>query len=113
MRKRRFAAVSVFLLLLQTGNARPALAKASSDFPRTVRVRLWYLHPPRELDLRAEAGQAQSRRCATCKPEAVTTLAVRAEGSLLQIGNVSSADLHISGAYQVNAAGAPPLRADF
>src|SRR5271166_4856137 len=113
MMTRRFAAVSVFLVVLLAAHARPSLAKASNDFPRTVRVRLWYLHPPRELHLRAEAGQAQLRRCATCKPEAVTTLALRAEGSSLQIGGAKSTELHVRGTYQMNTIGEPPLRADF
>src|SRR5271165_4789949 len=113
MMTRRFAAVSVFLVVLHAANAHPTLAKTSTGFPQTVRVRLWYLHPPRELHLRAEAGQAQSRRCAACKPEAVTTLALRAEGSLLQIGGAKSSELHVSGTYQMNTIGEPPLRADF
>src|SRR5271165_779242 len=113
MMTRRFAAVSVFLVLLHAANAHPTLAKTFTGFPQTVRVRLWYLHPPRELHLRAEAGQAQSRRCAACKPEAVTTLALRAEGSLLQIGGAKSSELHVSGTYQMNTIGEPPLRADF
>ncbi|MGO9518847.1 MAG: SpoIID/LytB domain-containing protein [Candidatus Korobacteraceae bacterium] len=110
---RRFAAVSVLVLLLHAASAQAPHTNASKDFPWTVRVRLWYLHPPRELHLRAEAGEAQLRKCATCKPEAVTTLALRAEGSLLHIGNVSSANLRISGVYQMNATGEPSLRADF
>jgi stage II sporulation protein D len=110
---RRFAAVSVLVLLLHTANAQAPHTNASKDFPRTVRVRLWYLHPLRELHLRAEAGEAQLRKCATCKPEPVTMLALRAEGSLLHIGNVSSANLRISGVYQMNATGEPSLRADF
>ena len=44
----------------------------SSGFPQTVRVRLWYLHPPASLQLRADAGQAQFRKCATCAAAALT-----------------------------------------
>ena len=91
-------------------------AKLRVGFPQTVRVRLWYLHPPRELRLRAEAGQAQLRKCATCKP-AVCHDADRCapHGSSIQIDGDKSAtaELHITGAYQMNAAGEPPLRADF
>src|SRR5271169_5560516 len=110
---RRFAAVSL-LLLLHAANARPTPAKTSNGFPQTVRVRLWYLHPPRELRLRAEAGQAQLRKCATCKPMSVTTVTLRATGSSVQIDadKSTTSELHIAGVYQISAAGDPPIRAD-
>jgi len=115
--KRLFAAVILLFLLWNADNAGSASGKTSvsSGFPQTVRVRLWYLHPPRELRLRADAGQAQFRKCAACKPAVVSTLVLHATGSSIQIdGDKSSTtELHISGAYQMNAAGDPPLRADF
>src|SRR5271165_6187142 len=115
--KRLFAAVILLFLLWNADNAGSASGKtsASSGFPQTVRVRLWYLHPPRELRLRADAGQAQFRKCAACKPAVVSTLVLHATGSSIQIdGDKSSTtELHTSGAYQMNAAGDPPLRADF
>src|SRR5271157_2239785 len=115
--KRLFAAVILLFLLWNADNAGSASGKtsASSGFPQTVRVRLWYLHPPRELRFRADASQAQFRKCAACKRAAVATLVLHANGSSIQIDGDKSAtaELHISGAYQMNAAGEPPLRADF
>src|SRR5271166_5388851 len=115
--KRLFLAISLLLLLWSAGDAHssPTRTSASGGFPQTVRVRLWYLHPPRELRLHAEPGQAQFRKCATCKPVALATLALKASGSSVQVDNDKSAtgEVRISGAYQMNAAGEPPLRADF
>jgi stage II sporulation protein D len=88
---------------------------SQNGFPQTVRVRLWYLHPPRDLRLRADAGQARVRKCANCKETPATLLALHASGSAIQIeGDKSSAtELRISGAYQMNATGDPPIHADF
>src|SRR5271165_833519 len=106
---RRLSAFVVFLVLWFAGDARPSTTKASSGFPQTVRVRLWYLHPPRELRLRADVGQAQFRKCAACKPAAVGTLVLHATGSSIQIDGDKSATtrLLVTGAYQMNAAGDP------
>ena len=113
--KHLVAMIGLLLLLSSGGDAGPVPAKPSSGFPQTVRVRLWYLHPPRELRLRANPGQAQFRKCASCKPAAAVTLVLHAAGSSLQIDGDKSltTELRISGAYQMNAAGDPPLRADF
>ena len=65
--KRLLAALGLLLLLCAAGDAElgdHGNAKASrTGFPQTVRVRLWYLHPPRELHIRADAGRAQMRTC--------------------------------------------------
>ena len=115
--KRLFGVLSLLLLLRLVGDAGPASVKgpASSGFPQTVRVRLWYLHPPRELRLRADNGQAQFRKCNTCKAMPLSSMAVRATGSLVQISadDAGITDLRISGSYQLNAVNEPPLRADF
>ncbi len=65
--------------------------------------------------MRAEPGKAQVRNCATCKPVALVSLALRATQSAIQIGGdkAPASRLHVSGTYQMNAAGEPPLRADF
>ena len=86
-----------------------------SGFPQTVRVRLWYLHQPGELHVRAEAGRARKRICATCSASPIATAALRARGSKISIGGNKSSfsELRISGAYQMNAQGDPPLHADF
>ena len=91
----------------------PSKAASHSGFPQTVRVRLWYLHPPHELRVRADAGQAQVRKCATCKDSAVTSLAVQASGSSLEVDRSQASELRISGSYQLTAADSPPIHADF
>jgi stage II sporulation protein D len=110
--KRFLAAASLLLVLCLAGDSKPS---GSNGFPQTVRVRLWYLHPPRELRLRAEPGQAQLRKCATCKPVSVAVSTLRAAGSQIQVDGDKSAspELRISGAYQMNAASDPPLHANF
>jgi stage II sporulation protein D len=117
--KRLLAALGLLLLLCAAGDAElgdHGNAKASrTGFPQTVRVRLWYLHPPRELRIRADAGRAQMRTCATCATSTITAAALRATGPKIAVaGNKSSfSELRVSGAYQMNATGDPPLRADF
>jgi len=104
-----------FLLLCRAGDASPSSTKASGGFPQTVRVRLWYLHPPHELRIRSEAGQAQVRKCASCKAVPLAALTVHATGSSPQIDGEKPAtgELHITGIYQMNATGDPPIHADF
>jgi len=117
--KRLLAAIGLLFLLCTAGDAelgdRAAVKASYPGFPQTVRVRLWYLHPPRELRVRADAGVAQMRTCAPCKTTAVTAAVFRATGSRIEVeGNRSSfSELRVSGAYQMNATGDPPLRADF
>jgi stage II sporulation protein D len=91
--------------------AKPA---SRSDFPQTVRVRLWYLHPPHELRVRASEGQAQLRTCPKCKDTLLTAVALRATGSLVQIDSATPGDdeVRVSGAYQMNAVGEPPIHSD-
>ena len=116
------AALAFLLASFIAGGAAPGSDNSStakpaspSGFPQTVRVRLWYLHPPHELRLRADGGQAQLRKCTSCKDGAISSLAVHASGSSLQIDSDKSAatELRISGAYQMNADGQPPIHADF
>jgi len=117
--KRLLAALGLLLLLCAAGDAElgdHGTAKASrTGFPQTVRVRLWYLHPPRELHIRAEAGRAQMRTCATCTASTITAAALRATESKIAVeGNKSFfSEIRVSGAYQMNASGDPPLHADF
>ncbi len=112
--------LAVLLLTWLGGDARPQSSPGAHskgvarDFPQTVRVRLWYLDPPRELKLLAEAGQAKFRRCATCADSPFTAIAVRATGSQLQISGekAASSDLHISGTFQMRT-GEGTVRAGF
>ena len=116
---RRFAvALATSLLLWIAGDALPqrsGTASAQSGFPATVRVRLWYLHPPQELKLTAEAGQAKFRKCTTCAESTLSALPLRAVGSQIQIGGVKdvATEVRVSGAYQVIAEGVPTIKADF
>ena len=61
------------------------------------------------------AGRAQMRTCAGCKTISDHDATLRAAGSKIELeGNKSPAsELRISGAYQMNATGDPPIRADF
>ncbi len=87
----------------------------SSGFPRTVRVRLWYLHPPATLKLSAPPGQARIRTCAKCKDIELSTATLRASGVRLRLDSGKNAftALRISGAFQMKAADEPPVPADF
>ena len=122
--RRLCLALSAFLLLGIAGDAqsnapsqnksKPA-TNSTSGFPQTVRVRMWYLRPPRELKLHAESGQARFRKCATCADNPLTTLSIKGLASKIQIdGDKAEApELRITGVFQITAADAPPLRADF
>jgi stage II sporulation protein D len=114
--KRIAVLLSLLLALRITGvasNDVTSKAASHSGFPHTVRVRLWYLHPPHELRVRADAGQAQVRKCATCKDSAVTSLAVQASGSSIEVDRSQASELRIRGGYQLTAADTPPIHADF
>lgn len=114
---RQFAvAVAALLMVWVGGDAQPQRnAATASSFPKTVRVRLWYLHPPQELKLHATVGQAKFHKCPTCSESAFTSLTLRALGSRIQIegDKAAASNVHIGGVYQVIAASAPALRADF
>ncbi len=117
--KRSLATFSLLLLLCVAGNAElgdRGTAKAPrTGFPQTVRVRLWYLHPPHELQVHADAGRAQMRTCLACPASTVTAATLRATGSRIATDSNRSSfsELALSGTYRMNAVGDPPLRADF
>ncbi len=87
----------------------------SQGFPQTVRVRLWYLHPPSSLTARAEAGQANVRKCATCAAAELRSLSISAAGAQIRIKDEKSVsrELRISGVFQLVPQNGPPVRADF
>jgi len=117
--RRWYAPLMALLFISLTPSARSASDRAAqpsqSDFPHTLRVRLWYLHPPHELRLHADAGQVQARRCAGCRPSPLSATSLRASGSSLLIDGKRSGkgDLQLSGAYELSAAALPPIHADF
>ncbi len=88
---------------------------AHSGFPQTVRIRLWYLHPPRELKVRADAGEARLQKCSTCKEAATSGLSLRASGSSVEIDgdHASASVLRVRGAYRISTSEVAPIRADF
>ena len=85
------------------------------DFPHTVRVRLWYLHPSPTLKLVADPGRARVRKCASCAETGFAALTLRAVGSRIQIeaDKSSTQDVHVAGTYRVSPGSAPTLKADF
>jgi stage II sporulation protein D len=112
------------LLIAMSGGASPQqnqtaenknIGPPSSGFPRTVRVRLWYLHPPASLKLHADAGQAHLRKCDTCSEAALEAITLHASASKVELSNESSAasEVRVSGVFQMNAPGDAPIRADF
>ncbi len=119
--KKVLIALALLPILWTYTDARPANSGAAgrsasrTGFPQTVRIRLWYLHPPSQLKLRAETGQAAVKRCSNCKDTPLAALSVRASGSALDFyGDRSSATaLSIDGVYRINSPGQPPIRADF
>ena len=111
---KRFAVTLATLLLMWVGGDAQNRTK-SGGFPQTVRVRLWYLRPPQEVKLQADAGLAKVRKCANCAESALTTLTLRAVGARIQIGVTKdlATEVRVSGLYQIVTPGAPPLKADF
>jgi stage II sporulation protein D len=116
------AVVGLLLLFCSTSDAGARSAKraavtpsSQSHFPQVVRVRLWYLHPPRELQIDATSGHAKFRKCATCRDAPLEKMTLRAAaGSIQMSGNKAGlAELRFSGTYRMNAAGAQPIPADF
>jgi stage II sporulation protein D len=111
----------ILLIIWARGDAQPAPGDNSSPpvvrsgFPQTVRVRLWYLHPPRELNVRAEAGQAKLQKCSSCKEAAVSTFSLRASGSTVEADGdrIGASKLRINGIYRMSVIDGPPIRSDF
>ena len=87
----------------------------SSGFPRTVRVRLWYLHPPATLKLSSAAGQAHFRACPACKDTELSSAILRASGTQLKLEGEkhSLTELRVGGIYQMKATEGPAVPADF
>ncbi len=87
----------------------------AAGFPHVVRVRLWYLHPPHELKVRADSGGATLERCSNCKETTLSAISVSASGTSIQVEGDRSptALLRFDGAYQLNAPGQAPVHADF
>jgi stage II sporulation protein D len=119
--KKLLTALVLLLTVWTHADACPAVGDTTgrsvsrSGFPQVVRIRLWYLHPPSQLKLRADSGQATVKKCSNCKDTPLATLNVRASGSSLDFDGDRSTTtaLSIDGVYQMNSPGQPPIRADF
>ena len=115
--RRLLTIVTALLLLCAAGRSTDLTTPKpnAAGFPQTVRVRLWYLHPPQTLRIRADAGPTQLRKCAGCKDAAITTASLRAADASIRLDGDATTytDLRVSGSYQMNAAGEPPIHADF
>ena len=107
-------AVSLILLAINAGHGE-AKTPASDNFPQTVRVQLWYLHPPKELRVTAEAGKALLRKCATCGATPIDKLALRASVSSIQVveSKANANEIFLSGTYRLSAQDGAPINADF
>ena len=112
--KRIAALMATFLVVWSTG-AHTQRNGTAGGFPATVRVRLWYLHPATELKLKAEAGQARFRKCASCTENVLGLLTLRAAASRVQIDGEKTAlpEVQVSGVYQITQSSLPALAADF
>lgn len=120
----RRLALLALLLAWTVGAASPPQTAAPTNknigapsigFPRTVRVRLWYLHAPASLTLRAEPGQATLRKCANCAAAELSSLSLSASGTQIKVKDEKSVsrELRISGVFQIVPQSGPPIRADF
>ena len=115
MRQLAVAVTTLLLISIGGGAQHPRDNETKNGFPHTVRVRLWYVHPPAELALKADNGQAKFRKCANCSDTALSTLKVRAAGTRIQIEGEKAGvpELRVSGVYQITAGNAPAMKADF
>jgi stage II sporulation protein D (peptidoglycan lytic transglycosylase) len=112
---RRAAILLAALLLIWADGAQTQRNAAANGFPNAVRVRLWYLHPPAKLKISADAGKAKLRKCTKCVENSFTGLVVSATGLQIEVDGdkTTTSELHINGVFEVSAANAPPLTADF
>ena len=114
---RAFLIAAVLLPLATGAGSATGIAQhsAANNFPKVVRVRLWFLHPPHELRIAAVPSQAEIQRCTACKPSPVSTQSLIASGSSMKIAGITSTtpEVHLSGTYELSAAGLPPVHADF
>jgi stage II sporulation protein D len=92
------------LLALISGSARG----------QDVRVGVYTIRPPVELNIRATAATLRWRSCATCADSPGVTLDVRAEGSQVAAGQTGrTPEVFVTGAYRLEAADLQPISAQF
>ena len=79
-----------------------------------LRVRLYTLHPPTELTVKAASPPLQWRTCPGCRKNSATLLQLQAVGSELRIQDAGvSREIFVSGAIRMEAPGQPPISANF
>ena len=107
--------VAILLAFVAIGEAQTSTKASATGFPNIVQVRLWYLHPPVELKLKADSGRATFRKCSGCPETALSALTLRAAMSRVQIAGDKNAstEVHANGAYELTQASSPPLKAEF
>ncbi len=95
------------IFLVAVLHAMPALAQ-------DLRIRLYALHPPTELTVKAASGSLQWGTCATCPRTSATLLLLEAVGSELRVLDAGmSREIFISGTIQIETPGQPPITANF
>jgi stage II sporulation protein D len=101
----RLARHLIFLLLVL-----PACPPRAQD----LRVRLYTLHPPSEITIKAASGKLQWWSCVGCSKNLATILLLQAAGSDLRIRDAGvSHEIFISGAIRVETSGQPSIAASF
>jgi stage II sporulation protein D len=101
----RLARHLIFLLV-----ALPAWQSSAQD----LRVRLYTLHPPAEITVKAALGTLQWRTCPGCPKNSATLLSLQAAGSELRVRDAGVIrEIFISGAIRIEASGHPPIAANF
>jgi stage II sporulation protein D (peptidoglycan lytic transglycosylase) len=79
-----------------------------------LRVRLYALHPPAEITVKALSDSLQWRTCAGCQKNSATRLQLQAVGSELRVRDAGvSREVFLSGAFRIEASGLPPISANF
>jgi stage II sporulation protein D len=88
----------------------PALPSQAQD----LRVRLYTLHPPTELTVKAASDSLQWRTCTGCPKNSTTLLSLHAAGSELRIHDAGvSREIFLSGPIRMEAPGHAPISANF
>ncbi len=79
-----------------------------------VRVRLYTLHPPTEIIVKAASGSLQWRTCPGCTKNSATLMSLQAAGNELRVRDAGvSREIFISGAIRIEASSLPPISANF
>ena len=91
-----------------------AILPAWPSQAQDLRVRLYTLHPPTELTVKAASDSLQWRTCTGCPKNSTVLLSVHAAGSELRIQDAGvSREIFLSGAIRMEAPGQPPISANF